>query len=41
MRATPVEVGGAAVYRTGAILGKALEPLASGTGKIRVLLMVR
>jgi hypothetical protein len=41
MRATPVEVGGAAIYPAGAILGKALEPLASGKGKINVLLIVR
>jgi hypothetical protein len=41
MRAKPVEVGGTAIYPTGSILGKALEPLASGKGKIGVLLLVR
>lgn len=41
MRAEPVRIGGAAIHPTGAILGKALEPLESGTAKITVLLMVR
>ena len=41
MKATPVVVGGTAIYPTGGILGKALEPLPSGTGKIKVLLTVR
>ena len=41
MKAKPVEVGGAAVYPTGTILGKALQPLRSGTGLIEVLVTLR
>jgi hypothetical protein len=41
MKAPRLVVGGVAVYPTGAILGKALEPLARGTGVIRVLVMLR
>ena len=41
MRATPLLVGGAEFFPTGTIIGKALEPLASGTGKIKVLLSMR
>jgi hypothetical protein len=41
MRATPVRVGGVDIYPTGAMLGKALEPLAAGQGRIKVLLTVR
>ena len=41
MRAEPEVVNGVLVYPTGAILGKALEPLAAGTGVIRVLIALR
>jgi hypothetical protein len=41
MRASPVRFGKARVYRTGAILGKALEPLSKGKGVIKVLVTLR
>jgi len=41
MKASPAIVNGIRVYPTGAILGKALEPLAAGTGIIRVTVMLR
>jgi hypothetical protein len=41
MRAKPLVVRGVAIYPTGAILGKALEPLRAGKGTIRVLVMLR
>src|SRR5262249_34169388 len=41
MKAPRLVVGGVAVYPTGAILGKALQPLARGKGVIRVLVMLR
>jgi hypothetical protein len=41
MRAKPKSVQGIGIYPTGAILGKALEPFRSGTGKIRILVTLR
>lgn len=41
MRSTPMNVGGARVHRPGSVLGKALEPLASGRGDILVLLTLQ
>lgn len=41
MKATPVDVGGVAIYRTGTILGKALEAHQSGTGTIDVLVTLQ
>jgi len=41
MKASPVIVRGVRIYPTGAILGKALEPLRKGTGVIKVMLMWR
>jgi hypothetical protein len=42
MKASPVLLGGVAVYPTGAVLGKALEEFAGpGTGVIKVLVNVR
>lgn len=41
MKARPVMIDGVAIYPTGAILGKALEPLKTGRGKIRVLVSLR
>jgi hypothetical protein len=41
MKARPLVVHGMRIYPTGAILGKALQPLKSGKGVIQVLLMLR
>ena len=41
MKASPIRVGGATLYRTGTILGKALEPLKEGKGIIKVLVTLR
>ena len=41
MKAAPVLVRGVKVCRTGAILGKALEPLNQGKGVIKVLVRLR
>ena len=41
MKASPIRVGGARLYRTGTILGKALEPLEEGKGIIKVLVTLR
>lgn len=41
MKAVPQEVQGAVVYPTGAILGKAMEPLRKGRGMIRVLVTLK
>jgi hypothetical protein len=41
MRASPVRVGRVKVYRTGTILGKALEPLKEGKSVIKVLVTMR
>jgi hypothetical protein len=41
MKAQPKIVEGVPVYTSGTIIGKALEPLASGTGMIKVLIMLR
>src|SRR5205823_5424459 len=41
MKAPFVVVGGVKIYPTGAILGKALEPLKRGKGVIEVLVMLR
>jgi hypothetical protein len=41
MRAIPVHLGGADLYPTGTIIGKSLEPLASGRGKIQMLVLMR
>jgi hypothetical protein len=41
MKAKPIVVRGVAIYPTGAILGKALQPLPSGQGMIKVLVMLR
>jgi hypothetical protein len=41
MKASPVLVGGVQIYPTGAILGKALEPLEAGTGIILALITLR
>jgi hypothetical protein len=41
MKAAPVVVNGVEIYRTGTILGKALEPLDKGTGLIKVFVTLR
>jgi hypothetical protein len=41
MKAQPVELGGAEIYRPGTIIGKALEPLNSGTGLIEVFVTLQ
>jgi len=41
MRSTPIDVGGTLLHRPGTIVGKALEPLASGQGEILVLLSLQ
>jgi Peptidase_G2, IMC autoproteolytic cleavage domain len=41
MKSQPVEIGGVRIHRPGTLIGKALEPLASGTGEILVLLSLQ
>jgi hypothetical protein len=41
MRSEPIEIGGATLHRPGTLIGKALEPLASGKGEILVLLSLQ
>jgi hypothetical protein len=41
MRAEPLDLGGVAVYPAGAVVGKALEPMESGMGRIEALVMGR
>jgi hypothetical protein len=41
MRSKPVDVGGVEMHRPGTIVGKALEPLATGKGEILVLLSLQ
>jgi hypothetical protein len=41
MRSEPVDIGGVTFHRPGTVLGKALEPLASGRGEILVLLTLQ
>ncbi|HET6976394.1 MAG TPA: hypothetical protein VFI24_08730 [Pyrinomonadaceae bacterium] len=41
MKSMPVEFGGVRMHRPGTLIGKALEPLAQGTGEILVLLSLQ
>lgn len=41
MKSEPVNVGGVQLHRPGTLIGKALEPLAKGSGKILVLLSLQ
>lgn len=41
MKSVAVDIGGVRVHRPGTLIGKALEPLRSGTGKILVLLSLQ
>ena len=41
MKSEPIVVGGRKMHAPGTIIGKALEPLESGTGEILVLLCLQ
>lgn len=41
MKSLPVDVGGVRIHQPGTLIGKALEPLAKGTGEILVLLSLQ
>jgi hypothetical protein len=41
MKSMPVEIGSSRIHRPGTLIGKALEPLARGTGEILVLLSLQ
>jgi len=41
MRSEPIEIGGRKFHQPGTVIGKALEPLASGEGEILVLLSLQ
>ncbi|MDT7543017.1 MAG: hypothetical protein QOE33_2921, partial [Acidobacteriota bacterium] len=41
MKSQPLSIAGARIHRPGTIIGKALEPLAHGTGEILVLLSLQ
>jgi len=41
MKSLPIEIGGSRIHRPGTLIGKALEPLGSGTGEILVLLSLQ
>ncbi len=41
MKSITIDVGGARIHRPGTLIGKALEPLAQGTGEILVLLSLQ
>ena len=41
MKSLPLEIGGVRIHRPGTLIGKALEPLAQGTGEILVLLSLQ
>jgi hypothetical protein len=41
MKSVPVEVGGVQLHRPGTLIGKALEPLETGTSEILVLLSLQ
>ena len=41
MKSQPIEIAGASLHRPGTVIGKALEPLASGEGEILVLLSLQ
>ena len=41
MKSIPIEIAGAHIHRPGTLIGKALEPLAQGTGQILVLLSLQ
>jgi hypothetical protein len=41
MKAQATTINGFPMYQSGTLIGKALEPLESGTGLIKVLVMLR
>ena len=41
MKSQPLNIGGVRMHRPGTVIGKALEPLATGTGEILVLLSLQ
>jgi hypothetical protein len=41
MKSQPINVGGVQIHRPGTLIGKALEPLRSGSGLILVLLSLQ
>jgi hypothetical protein len=41
MKSEPISIGGAQIHRPGTLIGKALEPLEKGSGKILVLLSLQ
>jgi cell shape-determining protein MreC len=41
MKSQPIDVGGVKIHRPGTVVGKALEPLKSGSGEILVLLTLQ
>jgi hypothetical protein len=41
MKSVPVNIAGVSMHKPGTLLGKALEPLSSGTGEILVLLSLQ
>lgn len=41
MKSIPVDIGGVQIHRPGTLIGKALEPLANGSGEILVLLSLQ
>jgi len=41
MKSVPVNLGGVQLHRPGTLIGKALEPLEKGSGKILVLLSLQ
>jgi hypothetical protein len=41
MKSQPLEIAGEQIHRPGTLIGKALEPLAKGTGEILVLLSLQ
>jgi hypothetical protein len=41
MKSMPFDMGGTLIHRPGTIIGKALEPLETGTGEILVLLSLQ
>jgi hypothetical protein len=41
MKSVPLDIGGVRIHRPGTLIGKALEPLARGTGEILVLLSLQ
>jgi hypothetical protein len=40
-KSEPLNLGGVQIHRPGTLIGKALEPLAKGTGEILVLLSLQ